>query len=184
MPSIPSFTEAHFENLRSSYSATGNPIYAWEAIDWCRNGANPPCPLPDWCVDYLAEAAKKVSALMATEPQVTTIDGVVVTTFGSIGSGPGATPHTPNESEMLGALGFTGKGWNAFKNAGSELRACRAAVRFHQARKIGRSSSEALDEVMAWLGEDDAKADETNAKRLIRKGKCLLGAKPRRRFRS
>jgi hypothetical protein len=171
------FTEAHLEFLRSSYLATANPVFAWLAIHWCRNETTPPSPLPDWCIDCLAETAGRFNALMSPAPQVeTAIDGVAITSFGSIGKGARRAPPTPKASQILGALGFTAKGKNAFKDAGSKLRARRAAVRFDEASSTGRSSGEALKEVMEWLGEHD----ETNAKKIIQVGKRLTGGKTSR----
>lgn len=169
-----SFTEAVLEFSRSAYSASGNPVFVWVAINWCRNEVTPPAPLPDWCVHHLGQDAGRVSALMSLSPQTETIDGVAVASVGTIGKGPGRAPPTPKPGEILGALGFTRKGWNAFKEAGSKLRAWRAAVQFRLARKAGRSSSEALEEVMDWLGEED----ETNAKDIIRVGEHLGMQKP------
>jgi hypothetical protein len=170
MPDNPSsFAEAHLEFLRSSYSATANPIFAWMAVHWCRNETTPPSPLPDWCIDCLAETAHRFNTLMSPAPQVETIDGVAITSVGSIGKGAGRAPPTPKASQILGALGFTAKGKNAFKDAGSKLRAWRAAVRFAEARRTGRSSGEALKEVMEWLGEKN----KSNAKKLLRDGKRL-----------
>jgi hypothetical protein len=171
------FTEAYLKFLRSCYSETANPVFAWLAIHWCRNGTTPPSPLPDWCIDCLAETADRINALMSPapqEPQLETIDGAAITSFGSIGEGAGRAPPTPKASEMLRALGFTARGKNSFKDAGSTLRAWRAAVRFDQARRTGRSPGEALEEVMEWLGE----VDVTNAKNIIRAGECLGRAKP------
>ncbi len=169
-----SFAEAHLGFLKSGYSATSNPLFVWMAINWCRN-ETPRRSLPDWCVDHLAEVAWRVNGLMEIKPQVETIDGAVVTSVGSIGKWRGRAPLTPKASEMLGALGFTSKGKNAFKEAGSKLRAWRAAVRFAQARRTGRSVGEALVEVMEWLGEQD----ETNAKNIVRAGKRLGEARSR-----
>jgi hypothetical protein len=172
-----SFTEAHLGFLRSSYLATANPVFAWMAIHWCRNETTPPSPLPDWCIDCLAETAHRFNALMSPAPQVETIDSVAITSVGSIGKGAGRAPPTPKASQILGALGFTAKGKNAFKDAGAKQRASRAAVRFDLACRTG-PSGEALKEVMEWLGE----RDETNAKKIIQIGKRLMGVKPRCRF--
>jgi hypothetical protein len=127
------FTEAHLEFLRSCYSKTANPVFAWMAIHWCRNGTMPPSPLPDWCIDRLAETAGRINALMRPVPHVETFDDMAITSFGSIGKGAGRAPSTPKASKILAALGFTAKGKNAFKDAASKLRAWRAAVRFDQA---------------------------------------------------
>jgi hypothetical protein len=106
---------------------------------------------------------------MDPAPRSETIEGVVVTSFGSIGKGAGRAPPTPKASKMLAAVGFNSKGKNAFKEAGSKLRARRAAVRFAEALTTGRSSGDALEEVMEWLGEDDT----TNAKNIVRAGERL-----------
>jgi hypothetical protein len=39
-----------------------NPLYAWEAIAHCLNGPEP-APLPDWCLDYLRDAARGIYRL-------------------------------------------------------------------------------------------------------------------------
>lgn len=41
---------------------TANPLYVWEAIALSLNSSQP-LPIPDWCVPYLGEAARKLTDL-------------------------------------------------------------------------------------------------------------------------
>jgi hypothetical protein len=50
------FVEMHIEACERGWRVTGNPLCVWEAIAWARN-ADPPAPVPEWCLAYLGEAA-------------------------------------------------------------------------------------------------------------------------------
>jgi hypothetical protein len=164
------FTAAYLEALRGIYLRSENTSYVWMAMDWCLN-EYPQHSLPDWCLDYLAKVAMEFTAMMEGQHQVETIDGVQITSVGSDGKSRRRSP--PKPSKILHVLGFTSPGKHAFKDARGNHRAAAAAIRFYQMRKQGRSPSEALNELMDWLGEDD----ETNAKNILRTGERLLGAK-------
>lgn len=144
-----SFTEAYLEGLRNVHANTGNPLFLWYAIHWCLN-ESPRSDLPDWCQDGLAEFARRVNALSWVQP-------------------------TAKSDQIPGALGFTSKGWNAFKDADSDMRKVRAYVEFTVLRKTGTPYRKALVEVMDWLGEND----ESNAKTIIDEGERISGVKPR-----
>jgi hypothetical protein len=114
-------------------------------------------------VDHLAEVAGQINRLM-----LPAADSV-----GSIGKGVGRAASTPTTREMLHALGFTSKGKNAFRDAGSELRSVRAAARYRSLRGAKLPARQALETVMDWLGE----GDEGNAKKAIGAGSRILRGK-------
>ena len=49
-------------SLEHWWKQTGNPLFAWEAIARCLN-ANPPAPIPGWCLSYVAETARRITDL-------------------------------------------------------------------------------------------------------------------------
>jgi hypothetical protein len=151
------FTERYLESLRVRHSATGNPLYFWWAIDWCLN-EEPRHPLPDWCEASLADLARRVTGLG---------------NIGATTSGSKKTLQNPARSQLLHALGFTSKGWNAFKSAGSQLLRIKAAIQLAVLRSHGTPSGKALGIVMDCLGVND----ESNAKAMIRDGQRILRGK-------
>lgn len=126
-----SFTEVYLEFLGSSYAATRNPLTVWAAIHWCLN-ESPKQPLPDWCLDDLAEVASRINVLISPIPKIipTDLEGERLEAIGLSGKGTGHSPQTPKASQMLHALGFTSKGKNAFKSAAAEDRNYRAAAKY------------------------------------------------------
>jgi hypothetical protein len=46
-------------SCRSGWEETGNPVYVWETIAICTEHKK---PLPDWVMDYLAAAARRMSS--------------------------------------------------------------------------------------------------------------------------
>jgi hypothetical protein len=49
-------------SLERWWKQTSNPLYAWEAIARCLN-ADPPAPIPRWCLPYLAEVSRNITTL-------------------------------------------------------------------------------------------------------------------------
>jgi hypothetical protein len=54
--------ELRLPSIERWSSETKNPVYAWEAIASCL-GADPPVPIPEWCLPYLAETARNLTSL-------------------------------------------------------------------------------------------------------------------------
>ena len=158
-----SFANAYLEALRISYFTSGNAFIVWVAIHLCRN-ETPQRPLPDWCLNHLAEVAEQIDSL---------ISPILLASAGSIGKGEERAPPIPKASEILHALRLTPKGKNSFRVAGYQLRSIRAAVQYDILREARRSSSEALMAVMAWLGE----SHESSTKVIIRTGLRLMRGK-------
>jgi hypothetical protein len=52
----------HLPDLERSWRLTGNPLYVWRAIGRTRN-VDPPEPVPDWCLSYLAEVGRNIARL-------------------------------------------------------------------------------------------------------------------------
>ena len=44
------------------WRVTGNPLFCWEAMNHCLN-ADPPRPVPTWCLPYLGEAARNLTTM-------------------------------------------------------------------------------------------------------------------------
>jgi len=111
-----SFSEANLATLRAQYLATGNPVYVWWAIHWCRN-EHPQSLIPDWCLDYLGEVAQEL-IVMGQNGDPNSL----------VGRGSQRAPQTPKRAKILEVLGFTKKGKNAFKDASSEMRKVRSCT--------------------------------------------------------
>jgi hypothetical protein len=44
------------------WKKTGNPLHVWRVVSICLN-ADPPRPIPDWCIPYLAGTARNIDVL-------------------------------------------------------------------------------------------------------------------------
>jgi hypothetical protein len=104
----PAHRDIWLASLERWHRETGNPLYAWEAIAWCLSPD--PCPIPDWCLAYLAQAARNVTDLSW-----------------AVGQGR-MSPETARE-KISQALLLTRRGANAFDRVPSDREAMRAALR-------------------------------------------------------
>lgn len=60
MATIPiheAFARSALGVLKKQFEGTGNALYAWEAIEVCKEGG---VPVPDWVLDYLYGVSKKL----------------------------------------------------------------------------------------------------------------------------
>lgn len=155
------FTKVHLAGLHARYKRTKNPLYAWAAICWC-HGEFPRTEIPEWCLDYFAEAGAKLNSLMPNDYS-----------WETGGKGRQMMGVVPTSDKMTKAMGLTSGGRNAFRDAWSESRSARAAGEYLDLRHAGWSAKDALLRTMEWLGVDD----EAQAQKIIREGKRLLTGK-------
>lgn len=162
--------------LERNYLATGNPLYAWDAIRLCLNQRR--MALPPWLLRFLLEAAKNLIALA---------EGHDPTTFPERQEGEVADAYMGRFLEWKGkevppdkaigilarALGLSRRGYNAFASFQRDHAAQMAAIEAELAAKsrdyphmIPRDPAEVTREV-----EKARNSSPESAKRTIRRGR-------------
>ncbi len=155
------FTKLHLRLLEARYRATANPLWAWAALQWCI-GEVPRTPIPEWCIAYFVDAARRLTQLAPTDYSEE-----------RGGKGRSYAAKAPKLREITNALRLTRKGGSAYRDAWSTSRSARAAEKYYMLRAAKWPAKDALNEVMEWLGAPD----EDQAKKIIREGKRVLGVK-------
>ena len=145
------------KDLESLYEATGNPLYAWDAIGWCAQRMDPRRPLPDWCRGYLEEVAVELLALAER-------DGKPAVKAGKVTQ----------------ALGFTRQGYNAFKDYASAGANAHLAFWFEQAVKR-RGGKDFLEAVAAKDQDPNNVADPDKLMKRIHKARRLWAIQRKKR---
>jgi hypothetical protein len=123
-----------------------NPLHVWRAIDWCLN-SQPPQPIPDWCLPYLAGAATNITRLMAGQ---------------DIGEDRQAVTPSQALDRSREALGFSRQGK---KNAFAEI------IEMSVLHRHALDAERGHDAVKAIEGERSVSTDR--AKRLLEKGRKI-----------
>ena len=138
------------KDLGSLYEATGNPLYAWDAIGWCSQGSDPRRPLPNWCRDYLEEVAFELLDLAERGGKPA----------GQIG-------------KAVQILGFTRQGYNAFKDLASADANMLLTFWYERAVKT-RRGQDYLEAVGAKNQDPDNVADPEKLMKRIQKARQLM----------
>jgi hypothetical protein len=141
------------------YRNTGNPIHVWDAISSCRSARPKPLPLPTWCLEYLQIAAMNVRHLSRgadyrRRPKAKEGDPAFHDFLGT-------KTMTPKKATtlVLGALGLTRKGWNAFTEHARWMDKEIDRENFHWFQHHeGLKSEEAARKVMELRGLSDTSA--------------------------
>ena len=95
-------------SLERWWKETSNPLHAWEAIARCLN-ADPPAPVPGWCLPYLAEIARNITDLQWQVAR-------------------GQMPYNKASKQVGAALGVVRQGANAFARVQKDSDAMRYAL--------------------------------------------------------
>lgn len=177
---------ADLDMLHRRMQATGNPLYAWDAIRHCHH-PNYPLPYPRWVCDYLDRTATELHVLgrlldptLFPERRAAESDAEFRLRFEDWAAGKHGVAITPREARELtaGALGLVRRGWNAFKQFHADARA-RSDALDHDLRS-GQSAQAALDGKLAQSGRTDA----DSLRRRIAYGRKLLERPARRMTRA
>lgn len=128
------------------FKTDGNPLHVWRAIHWCLN-SEPPQPIPDWCLPYLASAASNITRLTAGQD-----------------IGEDRQPVTPSQAldRSREALGFSRQGK---KNAFKEVKEKAVLHRHALDAECGRDAVRAI--------EAERSVSTDRAKRLLEKGRTI-----------
>ena len=146
--------EEALERLRHWYEHTGNPLYAWEAVNYCLD-KHFPRDLPEFCLSYLREAASNMFLLsrLADFSKQKATGGEL----------------TPDQAHRLvnKALHISRKGkQNAFRRLNKDLEDCRDAL------AVDRDGSHVMNGLRAARNVDKDRQD-----RHVRRGRKLLRVK-------
>ena len=173
------FAEVHLEVLRRMHAGTGNPVFAWWAIDWCIN-EGPRSPLPDWCLDVLSGAARNIGLLSVgkdfrpSKPTSAESQGWLV----SDPVNKSATAKIEWDkltAQVPAAMGFTSRGSNQFRNARSAETKRRVVMNDEQLRKLlGKTPTERREAIDRQLGIADPAKDGSAARAVIREGRRIV----------
>ncbi|MGH6987321.1 MAG: hypothetical protein ACRED9_10855 [Caulobacteraceae bacterium] len=182
------FSQVHIDDLRRAYEATGNPVFAWFAIDWCLN-EHPFTPIPDWCLAVLADAARNIIRLSGgndfrpTKRRPAALSENLDVSDPVDKSGAAKVEWAKWVALVPAAMGFTSKGKNRFRDAQAAWVKMRAARNYEQQRGLlGKQSKEAEAVVIAQLGLADSGADGSAARAIIREGQRVShGRRPKPR---
>jgi len=128
------------------FKLDNNPLHVWRAIDWCLN-SEPPQPIPDWCLPYLAGAATSITRLMAGQ---------------DIGEDRQAITPSQALDRSREALGFSRQGK---KNAFAEIMEASTLQRHALDAERGQDAVKAI--------EGERSVSEDRAKRLLEKGRKI-----------
>jgi len=90
---------------RGMFERTKNPLFVWQAIDMCKRLAPSAFggTLPDWCLDYIAQSARRVCDLVANSYPTAPTRLLAPLT------------HIDATKGIPGALGFEGQGKKPFQ---------------------------------------------------------------------
>jgi membrane-bound lytic murein transglycosylase B len=157
------------DSLERWWKQTNNPLNAWEAIFRCLS-ADPPAPIPAWCLPYLAEAARKITDLKWQVAQR-------------------RMPHEQAARKVGAALGIVRQGASAFAQVRKDSDAMHHALDAeHEPKKggdfvtitIGQESISRTTET--WAGrtarriKKDCNVETDHAvKATLRRGRKLIG---------
>lgn len=159
-------------SLERWWRQTSNPLYAWDAISRCLNAASP-ISIPEWCVPYLAEAAKNITELSGQTARR-------------------EMSHDQAAKKVGNALKVTRQGANAFAQLQSDAAASRYALDAEREPKNGGThvtiipgpadGAYTIGRTEPWAGRTVRKIKhERNvdtdhaAKAMLRRGRKLLG---------
>jgi hypothetical protein len=138
------------ERARNAYVETSNPLFVWQAIDYCSDrwfGAR--TEIPAWCAEYLFKSAEALMALVRPEG------------------------HPCKQQDAAAAFGLAGQGKNDFRKAAADLRKMQLAEKYYLNRATGRSAADALDEAKREAGLECS--GDRSAFAAIAKGVRLMG---------
>jgi hypothetical protein len=186
--SVPDFQrrmEGAVEWCRKMAETTENPVYVWMALNYRAWGdqrhlrpadeAPPDLVIPGWCAAYFADVAQELTFLAGgCDPRRDlSEDGE------RIEIAPGWTPPLLSEDEAMSlvtmVLGFTRRGYNAFKDYQSKLDSMKAFRDFQELRDGGLTHAQAL----RALAESGRAADDSVIRRRVTSGRRLvLGDRP------
>jgi hypothetical protein len=156
-------------SLERWWKQTTNPLHAWEAIARCLN-ADPPAPIPEWCLPYLAEVARNITDLKWQVARR-------------------RMPHEQAAKRVGAALKMVRQGANAFKQVRQDCDAMYYALDAEHEPKgggtyvtavVGQETVSTRTETWAGRTVRSIKADrnvETDhaAKAMLRRGRRLVG---------
>ncbi len=156
-------------SLERWWKQTSNPLHVWEAIARCLN-ADPPVPIPEWCLPYLADVARNITDLKWQVARR-------------------RMPHEQAAKRVGGALRVVRQGANAFAQVQKDSDAMRYALDAeHEPKKggdfvtlvVGQESVSTTTETWAGRTVRGIKADrnvETDhaVKAMLRRGRKLVG---------
>jgi hypothetical protein len=147
------YREMRLAALKRWWRQTKNPLFAWEAIDFCLN-AQPPRAIPEWCIAYLAQAAAALTHLH----WATVRDEI-----------------SPTEAfkQSRGALGFgRERQKTAFAKGTDDAFLLRVALNEDQRKPV--IEQDPVDGTARLIGENDW-VTEDRVRRRLRRGRKLLG---------
>lgn len=126
----------------NSFKETGNAVFVWRAIDYCSPTYwGHRTEIPQWCCDYLFEAARKIMApIYQTDARGSDWKRML--------------------KRIPAALGLSSQGKNQLKTTASALRKIQTAKDYHSSRAAMRLTAEqALDAVAGRAPVGDTPVD-------------------------
>jgi hypothetical protein len=147
----------------NAYQQTGNPVFVWLALDWCSDRYWPRTEVPEWCAQYLFDAAAKFANLIYQSDSAAAVK--------------------PSPTWVLDALGLSQPGRNLFRNAKAAEVKMRLAKDYNIAVKTQMKASKAASLVKQAVGLPTS--EDRSAHRVVAEGEKLsAGRHPLRRRRS
>jgi hypothetical protein len=156
------FVERLLSEFHNAFRGTGNPTFAWYAIDNCNADYwGHRTDIPEWCLPTIFDAAHAIVALSR-----------------QMELPPGGTPAARRRelkrlwAQLPTGLGLSSKGKNQLTNAASALRKIRTAKEYHLHRAaVNLTAKQALDAAKQASGRapsgntlsDDRDPDEDRA---------------------
>lgn len=161
------------ERSKALFEMTGNALHVWKVIGFAfgAHGRKNRHPLPDWCVDYLAEIASRFHDLSNGQDfRLHELDLTPVIN----------APITPVQANALvtAALGLSAPGWSAFKewNSRDQQILSKVVSEHVTTRKINpRSPKEAVSAVAEVLRGKPLKAPLHESERVAINRKIRQG---------
>ena len=174
---------ADLDRLQRTMLATGNPLYAWEAIKSCHH-PNYPMPYPEWVRDYLRDTAIELHVLARLldpntfpEQGEAETDADHMTRFEAWQRTARVSPKKAAELTVR-ALGLVRRGWNAYRQFFADSEASMAALEYEF--PMGKTRREVLEGMLNAEGQ----TDERVVHRKLTRGRTLLERVPPGRSRT
>jgi hypothetical protein len=151
------YTAARLKRLQAMHKATGNPVFVWWAIHFCLNEGSR-VPLPEWCLEYLGDAASNMNALSGGRDFRKPVDKPAESESRNVTDPAVKTRHNRIQwrrmSELIpAALGFAAKGKNILQAAQVVVIKARGASHNKLLREVaGATTAEAVEAVAAQFG--------------------------------
>ena len=170
--------QRQFEDRRLLMRATNNPLHAWHVIKLCHHPNYPPCPLPEWCLEYLLHCASELGVLadlknIRTYPEFlpNEDEAAGMARFLAWEETAAITPDRAM-AQLPWALMLQRQGWNAFSefNKDQQLET--------EAAFYDNPGTHARREILKWIIQRNNLSDENSARRRIARGRRLLRPKP------